>query len=149
MPSAKSGRKQESIGRIISLCRGRYDFAGKTDAFFQCAKKAQALPGSLFWHVGIHAGGLWAATGWGTAFGNRAWRFPAFPFSYPPPKKHIHNQDNFRGVLGLKTYIEERAVEVAKFMIHTNATVRETAKKFGISKSTVHMEVIIKNGLYG
>ena len=36
----------------------------------------------------------------------------------------------------MKTYIEERAVEVAKFMIHTNATVRETAKKFGISKST-------------
>ena len=31
----------------------------------------------------------------------------------------------------MKTYIEERAVEVAKFMITTNATVRETAKKFG------------------
>lgn len=73
----------------------------------------------------------------------------AFRFSYPPAKKHIHNQDNFRGVLGLKTYIEERAVEVAKFMIHTNATVRETAKKFGISKSTVHMEVNIKNVLCG
>ena len=43
-------------------------------------------------------------------------------------------------MLGLKTYIEERAVEVAKFMIHTNATVRETAKKFGISKSTVHKD---------
>jgi len=43
-------------------------------------------------------------------------------------------------VLGLKTYIEERAVEVAKFMITTNATVRETAKKFGISKSTVHKD---------
>lgn len=65
----------------------------------------------------------------------------AFRFSYPPAKKHIHNQDNFRGVLGLKTYIEERAVEVAKFMIHTNATVRETAKKFGISKSTVHKDI--------
>ena len=44
-------------------------------------------------------------------------------------------------MLGLKTYIEERAVEVAKFMIHTNATVRETAKKFGISKSTVHKDI--------
>ena len=41
----------------------------------------------------------------------------------------------------MKTYIEERAVEVAKFMIHHNATVRETAKKFGISKSTVHKDV--------
>ena len=49
----------------------------------------------------------------------------------------------------MKTYIEKRAVEVAKFMIHTNATVRETAKKFGISKSTVHTEVINWNGLYG
>ena len=41
----------------------------------------------------------------------------------------------------MKTYIEERAVEVAKFMITTNATVRETAKKFGISKSTVHKDL--------
>ena len=40
----------------------------------------------------------------------------------------------------MKTYIEERAVEVANFIINSNATVRETAKKFGISKSTVHME---------
>lgn len=30
---------------------------------------------------------------------------------------------------------------MAKFMIHTNATVRETAKKFGISKSTVHKDI--------
>jgi len=41
----------------------------------------------------------------------------------------------------LKTYIEERAVEIANFMIHSNATVRETAKKFGISKSTVHKDL--------
>ena len=41
----------------------------------------------------------------------------------------------------MKTYIEERAVEVAKFMINSNATVRETAKKFGISKSTVHKDI--------
>jgi putative DeoR family transcriptional regulator (stage III sporulation protein D) len=43
----------------------------------------------------------------------------------------------------LKTYIEERAVEVANFIISANATVRETARKFGISKSTVHMVVMI------
>ncbi|WP_317855165.1 sporulation transcriptional regulator SpoIIID [Chakrabartyella piscis] len=41
----------------------------------------------------------------------------------------------------MKTYIEERAIEVAKFMIGSNATVRETAKKFGISKSTVHKDI--------
>ena len=39
----------------------------------------------------------------------------------------------------MKTYIEERAVEAANFIINSNATVRETAKKFGISKSIVHM----------
>lgn len=41
----------------------------------------------------------------------------------------------------LKTYIEERAVEIANFIIKSNATVRQTAKKFGISKSTVHKDV--------
>lgn len=41
----------------------------------------------------------------------------------------------------MKAYIEDRAVEVANFIIHSNATVRETAKKFGISKSTVHKDV--------
>ncbi len=41
----------------------------------------------------------------------------------------------------MKSYIEERAVEVAKFIVNTNATVRETAKKFGISKSTVHKDI--------
>lgn len=41
----------------------------------------------------------------------------------------------------MKAYIEERAIEVANFIITSNATVRETAKKFGISKSTVHKDV--------
>jgi len=41
----------------------------------------------------------------------------------------------------LKTYIEERAIEVANYIIEQNATVRQTAKKFGISKSTVHKDV--------
>jgi putative DeoR family transcriptional regulator (stage III sporulation protein D) len=40
----------------------------------------------------------------------------------------------------LKDYIEERAVEVATYIIETKATVRQTAKKFGISKSTVHKD---------
>lgn len=41
----------------------------------------------------------------------------------------------------MKTYIEERAVEVANFIIKYKSTVRETAKKFGISKSTVHKDI--------
>ena len=44
-------------------------------------------------------------------------------------------------MLFLKSYIEERAVEVANFIINSNSTVRETAKKFGISKSTVHKDI--------
>lgn len=42
----------------------------------------------------------------------------------------------------MKDYIEERAVEIADYIIENNATVRQTAKQFGISKSTVHIEVI-------
>ena len=41
----------------------------------------------------------------------------------------------------MKEYIEERAVEVANYIINNNATVRQTAKQFGISKSTVHKDV--------
>ena len=41
----------------------------------------------------------------------------------------------------MKSYIEERAVEVASFIIKSNSTVRETARKFGISKSTVHKDI--------
>ena len=36
----------------------------------------------------------------------------------------------------MKDYIEERAVEIATYIIENNATVRQTAKQFGISKST-------------
>ncbi len=46
----------------------------------------------------------------------------------------------FRGDF-LKGYIEERAVDIANYIIDCNATVRQTAKKFGISKSTVHKDV--------
>ena len=37
--------------------------------------------------------------------------------------------------------IEQRACELAVYMIETGATVRSTAKKFGISKSTVHKDL--------
>ena len=42
--------------------------------------------------------------------------------------------------------IEERAVELAHYIIDSKDTVRGAAKKFGISKSTVHTEVTFKNG---
>lgn len=44
-----------------------------------------------------------------------------------------HNIDN--------TCIEKRVLETAEYMIETKSTVRQTAKKFGVSKSTVHKDV--------
>ena len=41
----------------------------------------------------------------------------------------------------MKEYIEERAIGIANYIIENNATVRQTAKAFGISKSTVHKDV--------
>lgn len=41
----------------------------------------------------------------------------------------------------MKDYIEERAISIANYIIDYNATVRQTAKAFGVSKSTVHKDV--------
>lgn len=43
----------------------------------------------------------------------------------------------------MKDYIEERAISIANYIIDHNATVRQTAREFGVSKSTVHVEVTI------
>ncbi len=45
-----------------------------------------------------------------------------------------------------KLSIEDRAILLAHYIIETKDTVRSTAKKFGISKSTVHKDVTLKNG---
>ena len=45
-----------------------------------------------------------------------------------------------------KVSIEERAMELAQYIIDSKDTVRGAAKKYGISKSTVHTEVTLKNG---
>ena len=41
----------------------------------------------------------------------------------------------------MKDYIEERALEIAKYIICEEATVRQAAGVFGVSKSTVHKDV--------
>ena len=41
----------------------------------------------------------------------------------------------------MKEYIEQRAIEIASYIIENNATVRQAAKAFGISKSTVHKDI--------
>ena len=47
----------------------------------------------------------------------------------------------------MKEYIEERVVLIAQYIIEQNATVRQAAKHFGISKSTVHVEVTMWNDI--
>lgn len=41
----------------------------------------------------------------------------------------------------MKDYIEERALEIAKYILSEGATVRQAACIFGVSKSTVHKDV--------
>ena len=48
----------------------------------------------------------------------------------------------------MKNYsIEERANELAHYIIDSKDTVRGAAKKFNISKSTVHKDLTLWNGL--
>ena len=41
----------------------------------------------------------------------------------------------------MKNYIEQRVLEIANYCLRNNATVRESAKRFGISKSTMHKDI--------
>ena len=43
--------------------------------------------------------------------------------------------------------IEERAVKLAHYIIESKDTVRGAAKRYGISKSTVHKDLTLRNGL--
>lgn len=42
----------------------------------------------------------------------------------------------------MKAYIEERCLDVARYIVWTKATIRKTAKVFGVSKSTIHKDII-------
>ena len=41
----------------------------------------------------------------------------------------------------MKSVVEQRAIELAEYIVENKTTVRAAAKKFVISKSTVHMDV--------
>ncbi len=41
----------------------------------------------------------------------------------------------------MKYSVEDRSVALGQYIVETKATVRSTAKKFGVSKSTVHKDV--------
>ena len=40
----------------------------------------------------------------------------------------------------MRHYIEERAIEIANYIIEEKTTVRQAAKRFGVSKSTIHKD---------
>ena len=48
----------------------------------------------------------------------------------------------------MKGNIEERACDLAMYIIENRATVRSAAQKFGISKSTVHKDLSERLPLY-
>ena len=41
----------------------------------------------------------------------------------------------------MNTHIEERAIRLAEYILEYKTTVRNAAKRFGVSKSTVHKDV--------
>lgn len=41
-----------------------------------------------------------------------------------------------------KAYIEQRTIESALYLIENKATIRDTARRFGVSKSTTHNDLI-------
>ena len=54
----------------------------------------------------------------------------------------------------MRESLEERACDLAVYIIENRATVRAAAKKFGVSKSTVHKDLTerlphVNPGLYG
>ena len=57
------------------------------------------------------------------------------------PQNTSYNVKKYSEGFPLKDYIEERAMGIANYIIDNNATVRQTAKAFGVSKSTVHKDV--------
>ena len=41
----------------------------------------------------------------------------------------------------MNSYVEQRAIALGKYIVETKSTVRSAAKKFSVSKSTVHTDV--------
>ena len=54
---------------------------------------------------------------------------------------HIFFQRSVWGVVNIRTYMEDRACDLAAWIIENASTVRAAAGHFGISKSTVHKDI--------
>ncbi len=69
-----------------------------------------------------------------------------FVFSYPLRRAHIHEPADARrrraqGVVNVLSKLEERAMDLAVYLVENKATVRAAAARFGVSKSTVHKDL--------
>jgi putative DeoR family transcriptional regulator (stage III sporulation protein D) len=53
----------------------------------------------------------------------------------------INNQIINGRKIKMKDYIRDRALDIANYVIDSGATIRKTARVFGVSKSTVHKDV--------
>lgn len=71
--------------------------------------------------------------------------FAVYPSRFP----HIHvPSKHMRGVVSIKENLEQRAEELALYLIENRTTVRAAAKKYGVSKSTVHKDLSERLPLY-
>lgn len=61
---------------------------------------------------------------------------------------HILPTSILSGSGSMKEDLEQRAAELALYLIENKATVRAAAKKFGISKSTVHKDISERLPMY-
>ena len=50
-------------------------------------------------------------------------------------------QTSYQRIVQVRDYIEQRALDIGEYIVRENATVRQAAKCFGVSKSTVHKDV--------
>lgn len=46
----------------------------------------------------------------------------------------------------IRPEVDERAIRLGEYIVENMSTVRQAAKAFNISKSTVHTDVTIRNG---
>ena len=57
------------------------------------------------------------------------------------PCEHILFYQVNKGGGQMQDYIEQRVLEISNYILETGATVRQVARVFGVSKSTVHKDV--------
>ena len=74
--------------------------------------------------------------------------FPLFPHILATEKGPAGGAGR-QGDGAMQEHIRERVLTLSNYIIESGATVRQTASRYGISKSTVHIEVIIGNASFG